>query len=188
MNSLRADWPEILRIYTEKMPEHFPANEIKPLDFMKRMYEAGEYTGYLCETEGREVAYLFVFNLPREQDVLLDFLAVDADCRGKKIGSWFLKQVKSQQYEMVNAFLEIEDPDCAGDEEERNIRLRRKGFYQRLGAVDTGVRTCIWGADYQILCLPGREIPAPEIVKEKIAAMYREMYGDDVFKKDVVIK
>ena len=190
MEIKQAAWPDILRIYREKMPQHFPANELKPEACMRRMYEDGCYEGFLCREPEGEAGYAFFFCLPGEPAVLLDFRALEEAFRGRKIGSSFLDELRAGAYAGRDILLEIDDPDKAPDEEKRTLWLRRQEFYRRLGAVDTGLRSCIWEAPYRILCLPAvkGQRPGREETREKLSRFYREMYGEEVYQRDIVIE
>lgn len=185
---IQADWPQIQSIYRTSMQRHFPANELKPESTMERMFRDGCYDGFLYQEAETTAGYAFFFRLPEEPAVLLDFLALEESFRGQKRGSRFLTELRETAYPGRDIYLEIDDPDFAPVEEARQLWLRRWEFYRRLGAVDTGVRSCIWEAPYRILCFPAAETPGADAVRAKLRRFYPEMYGPEVYEKSVAIQ
>ena len=65
---------------------------------------------------------------------------------------------------------------------------RRIAFYQRGGAMDTGVRTCVWGCEFQVLCLPCAEsLPGGDLAAT-LDGIYRIMFPPDFYKTQVVFR
>jgi GNAT superfamily N-acetyltransferase len=73
----------------------------------------------------------------------LDYIAVRPDARGSGVGSWLCNQlfdwVETQARRFIGdlprfTFLEVRNPIDAPDPEERDHRLARVRFYQKLGA------------------------------------------------------
>ncbi len=168
-------WNEIMQIYHKNMQVDFPAEEIKPLELLTKLYNNGNCNAYgmydydSCtdnnindnfneENASRLVAY-GIFEKPDCGDVwLLDYLAVDNSARGNGYGSRFLKEIAGvleNTGEISSVVAEIERIDRAADDSELDIRTRRKRFYMRNGLSETGVYTkADGGIDYEIICLP----------------------------------
>ena len=83
----------------------------------------------------------------------MDYYAFLEEQRNKGFGSIFLQNMRKQT-DFPGCYLECEDPETASSGEEKSLRRRRIGFYQRNGAFLTQVRACLFGVTYRMLWLP----------------------------------
>lgn len=110
----------------------FPAYERVPVAWIQESILAKKaqlWVGYYQQ----ELALMSIlYTLPSKDFILLVYLATVPHLRNIKIGSQFLNYiidfVKNQSKTLV---LEVEHPDFG---EDRELKQRRVGFYQRLGA------------------------------------------------------
>lgn len=110
----------------------FPAYERVPVTWIQEAIIAKKaqlWVGYYQE----QLALMSIlYSLPSQDFILLEYLATVPHLRNIKIGSQFLNYiinfVKNQSKTLV---LEVEHPDFG---EHRELKQRRVGFYQRLGA------------------------------------------------------
>lgn len=166
---------EVRRLYRERMKDDFPKNELKPLSMMEAAMDRGDYLtlGAFPPDQTDPAAYAF-FVTPGDA-ALFDYLAVRQDLRDCGVGSAFLRALGPTLARFRPVLLESDDPDHAPDEGERTRRLRRLAFYERNGLIDTGVRGCVFGADFRILVFPSpSDAPIPE--PEDTARLYRGLY------------
>lgn len=116
--------------------------------------------------DGKRAGLAFVVKIGAA--VLLDYLAIDPETRGKGIGGQALKAL-CKEYEGCNFYLEIEDPEAKCDN--RDERLARRAFYLKNGFVETGDRIRLFGIKMNILSY---NAAAPF---DGLDVIYREIYG-----------
>jgi GNAT superfamily N-acetyltransferase len=109
-----------------------------------------------------------------EDLVLLDYFAVEPDCRGTGIGSQALALLR-QRYAGRRFFLEIETPRLPSDNHAQ--RERRKGFYLRNGLKETGITVMLVGVEMELLT-DGSDLTYPEY-----RALYQNVFGDWLTKR-----
>lgn len=178
---------QVKKIYRAYMIKDFPADERKPLAMILKsmkqrtyeclgMFEAEELLGY-------------AFFVKTDNDYLFDYFATCEKYRNQGIGAEFLKQI-ARYYQNVNSIVgEVEDPECADNEEERELQDRRYHFYLRNGYIDTRVRVKLFGVDYIVLALdkPEGTMELSEI-KELYLAHYKRILPGVLFRRMVKIK
>lgn len=170
---------EITKIYETRMTKDFPPMELKPLYSIVDMVEQGIYE-CLFVNDRDPVGYAFVL-LPKGIPYgLLDYLGTFSEKRNQGYGGQVLKELK-KHYPDRKLMIESEYPDDAPD---REMAVRRLQFYQRNGAVDSGVESRIFGAHYVNLVLSGEEkdmaydLPPAEEVKDILTQLYTGMLPD----------
>ena len=84
---------------------------------------------FIYEEEGVERGYCIIDQI--QDYVLVAFLAVYKGNRGKGIGTKILKELEEKYSNKKGILLEVEDPDFAKNENEKNIQERRISFYER---------------------------------------------------------
>ena len=182
---------ELRRIWLERMPEDFPANELKPLSVIEAVFDRDEYLplgAFIappdpCGTDAADAVAAYAFFATPGNIALFDYLAVRRDLRDRGVGSAFLRALSPTLARFRTVLLESDDPDRAPDAGERDHRLRRLAFYEKNGLTDTGVRANVFGADFRILAFPSSADP-PD--REETATLYRELYR--TFMPESVLK
>ena len=164
--------PQVRALYRDRLQEDFPPDEVKPLDAIERAFARG---GYRCfgATDGAEIL-AYAFFVVHGRTALFDYLAVRKDLRDSGVGSRFLQALMAgplRDWDCV--LLEVDDPDAAPDQAERDHRDRRLRFYLRNGLTDTGVQANVWRVDYRILSLPVGTPRTAEEMRAIYAALYR---------------
>lgn len=175
---------EITKIYETRMTKDFPPMELKPLHNIIDMMEQGIYESLLvCDQE--PVGYALVL-LPKGIAYgLLDYLGTFSEKRNQGYGGQILKELMTY-YQDRKLMIESEYPDDAPD---RRMAARRLQFYQRNGAVETGVESSIFGAHYTNLILYKQQenmnfiltmaVPSAEEVKDILIQLYTGMLPDE---------
>lgn len=188
MNCTLLSYDDAAKLYTGVLADDFPPEELRPLTWMEPLMASGAYRAYLlCDGE-TPVAYAFLCKSPSENIYLVDYLAVFAPYRGKGVGTALLAALRSELSAADALLFEVDHPDFSDSEAERIKRERRIAFYQRGGAMDTGVRTCVWGCEFQVLCLPRAEsLPGGDLAAT-LDGIYRIMFPPDFYKTQVVFR
>ena len=171
---------EITKIYETRMTKDFPPMELKPLHNIIDMMEQGIYES-LFVYDQEPVGYALVL-LPKGISYgLLDYLGTFSENRNQGYGGQVLKELR-KYYQDRTLMIESEYPEDAPD---RKMAVRRLQFYQRNGAVDTGVESRIFGAHYVNLILSGQQndmicaLPPAEEVKDVLVQLYTGMLPDE---------
>lgn len=135
-------WLQIYRLYRSA----FPRCERKPFSIIVKMSRFGKTDVWRCTDHGTFVGLAITIN--GEQEILLDYFAMDKNLRGSGYGSAVLKALIAQ-YAPKTLFGEIEtvfDPA-----EDLDMRIRRKQFYLRNGLKEMGVMVYLFGVKMELL-------------------------------------
>ena len=124
----------------------FPRCERKPFSIIKKMKEQGK-TDIWYFYDGDEFVG-FATTINGEREILIDYLAISENVRGKGYGSSAIASILNI-YSGKGVFLEIEIPyENAENYEER---VRRKNFYLRSGLVPMNTYAKLFGVDMELL-------------------------------------
>ncbi len=161
-------------IYQIRMQRDFDPNELKPWSLIEKLWNRNEYAFYaLTESEAILGYALFA---RKENNYLLDYLAIEENHRDRGLGSLFLKMLAEQLQDTACIVVEVEDPGKAGSPEDRALRERRLKFYLRNGYRKTGVVARVYGVDYLILEVPADAEHTAEEIFEIYTDLYRSMH------------
>jgi len=136
-------WLQIYRLYRSA----FPRCERKPFRMIVSMWRRGKTDVWCCEWRGRFAGFATTIN--DEQLILLDYLAIARELRGRGIGSQMLDALK-QAYAGKGLFVEIESP--FEDAQDAKERRQRKRFYEANGMQPVGVMAGVFGVKMELLC------------------------------------
>lgn len=182
---------QIKDIYNQWMTRHFPANEMKPLQSIFRMWDMQAYVGLGMFQEDTEelMGYAMFARVPKEPIILLDYFAMLEQFRSGGMGSVFLQEMESYLKDFNGMLLEVEDIDFAETEEEISTRKRRNAFYERAGVKDTTVKSCVFDAHYSVLYYSFHEsaMISAKACERDLEAIYRIMIPGDKYDKYVSI-
>lgn len=182
---------QLLSVYGELAPQHFPADELKTVGVIETLLSRGAYEGlglFDCGTAGEPgklLSYALFLKPPGASAVLLDYYAVLQEYRSLGLGSVFLEGMKQCFPGAEGILLETEDPDAASCGEERSLRCRRNGFYVRGGARVTGVRCTLFRVPFRILYLPISRQLTDGQVQARLDAVYRFMLPEPLYSQNV---
>ena len=184
----RLTLPEMEEIYHTHMAADFPPDEIKPFSSITAMVQNQEYEGFGLFFREELRGYAFcVISHTEEKAVLLDYLAVVRGYRDEGLGSRILSHLRCQ-YGSVPVFLESENPAFAKDADSLETRNRRLAFYSRNLAVDTGIRSRVFGVEYVVLQLMEEESrPDKETAGRHLTDIYHTMFRPEWMGNKVVI-
>lgn len=169
-------YPEIFRNH---MKEDFAADELKPLSMMYDMLDRGIYEGYEFYEEDAWVGYVFLV-VGSGSCALVDYLAIGPQFRNRGYGSLFLTAITEKLLKERKApgglILESEKPEAGKTEEDRALRLRRIGFYERNAFRRTDLLCELFGVAYTVMYRPAKqeELKDPDVYRE-LRGIYEEM-------------
>lgn len=177
---LRADERESW--YREKLQRDFPADELKPYARIEALVGQGVYHCCLfADGAGTEMAYAYWKDCGKF--VLLDYLAVEPEARGKGVGSAALRILSEEIAAGRTMLIEAENPACAGSLAEQAARKARIRFYQKGGMRLSGVLEEAFGVEYRILT-GGPEADDREVAQAMMDAYY-QMVPADIVRREV---
>lgn len=159
---------------------HFPADEVKPLEMMEKIFKEGKYLSY-GYYEGDTLMAYTIF-LQKDNLLLLDYFAVMEQMRGSGRGSEIVDLMKSQLGDEKIIFLEVEEPN-AKEDEVRDLQERRIQFYLRNGAGKTGVMAKTFNVQYIILTI-GSDFYGIK-AQNAMETLYHTMLPDNIYEKNV---
>lgn len=171
---------DVFKIYETS----FPANEQQTLETLKIRLKEKKEVLFTAKIKNEVVGIGFLFDLLGSDFLLLDYLAVKENHRGKQIGERlfeFLKQYSKSQNKHL--LMEVDDPEYG---EDKPSRIKRIAFYQKNGA--------LWLKDvkYILPALDGTSITeqilmtvpnglknefSGEEIQRLVKVLYSELYG-----------
>ena len=164
------NYGQIEEIYNSQMDKDFPVNELKPLIAIQKALEEGIYECYGLFSGRFLLGYAFF--VKSERNYLLDYFAVTQVYRNKGYGSVFLNRLAGIMTDADCVICEVDDPDKGESPKEKELRERRKDFYLRNGFYMTTVRSCVFGAEFQLLTATKKR----RYGAEELAAIYSALY------------
>lgn len=144
---------EIERIYNNA----FPIDEKEPFALLKTLKN---YKFYVALDNDKVCAFASVI---QETDCLvIDYLAVDKDKRGKGVGAFMLNNLRLVSDNAKCIFIEIERLGL-GNTKEIEIREKRFKFYLKNGFIDLNTNIIFDGVKMQLMYLPlSKSIPTTQ--------------------------
>ena len=136
------DWWQVYKLYRQA----FPRSEQKPFSLIIKMAKTGK-TDAWCIMEGRRFKG-FATTINGSDAVLLDYLAISKEARGRGFGSKALAEMLLK-YTGRGFFVEIESAFEPGEDLE--LRRRRRRFYQSAGLEAFGVMADVFGVKMELL-------------------------------------
>ena len=176
---------QIKDVYKKHLMKDFPASERRPLARILKTMDDGNYEAYALTEDGAVLSYAFFIR--NGSAYLLDYLATDEARRSQGLGAAILSQARQRLTGASCILLEIEDPACAANEEEKTIRTRRQTFYEHCGYIDTGVRADTFGVRYVLMEL---SMPSPhnaEVLRNIYFDLYRAALPERIARKFIKI-
>jgi len=167
------DFHQIAEIYKTRMKQDFARNELKPLAAIQHPWERQAYDVYFLTCGEATLGYAGFVR--KGNDLLFDYLAVSEGHRDQGLGSIFLKQLAECLTGADCVVGEVEDPDAAENEADRNLRERRLKFYLRNGYRKTEVKSKVFGVDYRILEVPVGVDHSTEEIRKIYSDLYRSI-------------
>lgn len=175
---LGADFEQAYRIYEEALP----ASERKPRTLMEELVRREDYRVVALAAGEQVLSFLAVFVSLREEVALLEYLATSAHARNQGLGARMF--AKARELAGTRPLLVEFDSerDAAAD---RDMCLRRKGFYLRQGCrqieglhylmpqVGTTTPPAMDLAYHWEAC---SKPPPPDLIRRWLQTLYVEVY------------
>ncbi|ACL77285.1 GNAT family N-acetyltransferase [Ruminiclostridium cellulolyticum] len=170
----------------------FAPGEYPPYDTLYKQLEKGIQKGFMLVKEGIDVAYSVCTGDSTNSFVLISLLAVYKGYRGKGFGTEFLKMFKSRYCCETSVIVEVEKPEDAVDQKERNIREKRIRFYEKAGfRLLPDIVYAIWDIPMYLMILPmeNKTIDGNSInivnkeVEKAMSDIYLKLLGEKFFHK-----
>lgn len=136
------DWLSLQWLYLRA----FPREERKPFVAIRRMFREGRADVWCIRSHGKFVGMATTVN--GAELILVDYFAITEKSRGRGIGSGALDCLLSV-YGDKGVFLEIESTQSPG--QGRELRLKRKAFYQACGLESLNVHARVFGVPMELL-------------------------------------
>lgn len=177
---------EARAVYIGHAHKDFPSDELKPFSMIEMLWNKGCYKfyGFYYKEDDKLCAYAFTMADEAVNMLLLDYFAVCEYARGQGCGGAALSLLKSRCMEWDGIIFEVEDDDKAQSEDERRIRARRIAFYENNGVVMSAVKSFAFGVDYKLMVMPLGNEKAAENVGEKLAAIYKKMLPEEIYRRE----
>ena len=168
-------------LYRKVLAADFPPDELRPAAWVAELLARGQYFGFLFTDGETPVGYTFLCRADNQELYLVDYFAVFAPFRGKGFGSAMLEALRTEFSAAEALFFEVDDPDFAVADTEKNKRDRRLAFYFRGGLADTEVRTCVWGCEFRILSLDQTAAFRGQDAAEGLNAIYKILFPNEFY-------
>lgn len=181
---------QIEKLCMEQMINDFPKEELKPTELILHLADRGVYFGFgLFEDEDNDMSKLKAYALLAKDNksnwYLLDYFAVVSKYRQGGFGSWFLNSLmKTLNERSEGIILEIELIDAARNNEERDIRTRRRNFYLKNNIFTSGISSKVFETEFEILYYADNKEKKRELIEEKYSDIYKTMLPIDMFEKN----
>lgn len=189
MNLKKLTDRELLDVYTTYSPLYFPSEELKPLQTVEWLLSKEIYHAYGFYDKDQLLAYACLIQAKGQSVVLLDYYAVLEQYRSSGIGGIFLQKLAERLSDKEGLYIESEDPAFAHDSADCELRKRRIAFYERNGALRTGLLSQLFGVDYTILFLPCHSGTAwkTDWHFDRLNQIYLEMFPPKYYQRKVRI-
>ena len=181
----RMEFNELSAFY-EHIVRDFSKGEYAPYNILFKHIQNGAQSALVfCEGK-RDLAYSIITDNHDNLYVLLSLLAVFENCRGRSIGSAFIKALHELYNHKQAILVEVERPDQGETQEEVNFRKLRIRFYKKAGfyLID-GVDYSIWDIPMHLMALP--LVASKETINSEIGKsmydLYLSLMGDELIHK-----
>lgn len=167
------DFARVEDLYRTRMKQDFARNELRPLAWLRRVWNDGVYECYGLFAGEENLGYAFFVRLGG--NYLFDYFAIAQGHRDEGLGSFFLRELAARFAGADCVLGEVEDPERAKDADARALRERRLRFYLRSGYRETALTSRVFGADYRLLEVPTATAHTPEELKAIYTALCRSI-------------
>ena len=175
---------EMGNVYERHMKKDFPASELKPLESMYRMLDKEKYLPLGLYDGAELIGYAYFAYANKKTVALIDYLAICEVYRGHGIGDQLLQKIREYLQDWYGIILEVENPDYAESEEEREAQKHRIAFYLRNYVALTDVTLTLFGVPFRMMYLEGFKIKSEE-VEMYLKEIYHMMFPDEIYKRVV---
>lgn len=170
---------EFKELYRKHIVQDFPKTERPNLKgFRRRILKYNEKV-FIFEEEKIKKGYCLVSEVG--EYILVTFLAVYKENRGQGIGTKILNELKEKYNNKKGILLEVENPDFAENEKEKEIQTKRIKFYEKSEfEIVPNLNIKIFFVNFRIMIYHQEE---QEIERDEIVDRLKEYYRRNVGKK-----
>lgn len=152
---IRTMKPGELKGFYKHITRDFLPEEHAPYGILHRQLQNGVQEGLVFCEGTRELAYAICAANDPGGFVLISLLAVFQDCRGRGIGTEFIKALQQKYESKQGIVVEVERPDLSHTQEDRLVRQQRIRFYEKAGFyLIPGIEYSIWDVPMHLMTLP----------------------------------
>ncbi len=179
------NYMEIEYIYNKYMIIDFPKSELKSLKKIIRLTKLNRYFSYGLYENDELVGYaLFV---TYKNMILLDYFAILSEKRNSNFGSCGINLISDYFKGKYDIFiLECENPKFAESEEDKNIRNKRKRFYEKNGFEVINIEVKVYEVEF-ILLVKNNKINDLREISNTLYNLYGSMSNEEECKKNIFI-
>ena len=189
MDLIDIDCKEFKKFIYPQYIKLFPENERKSYRIIEKTVKKNVANIIKIVQNNEIVGFMIVNTLKDNLYVQEDYLAILQEYQGYGFGSKALKLLKDKYKDYNGIFIEIEKTGFGKDDDENNIRERRKKFYEKLGFKNLGIDIEMFGIlfeTYNLECSKNED-DNREIMKN-ILKIYYEIFGKRKVKKYIKIR
>lgn len=179
---------EIRDTYNIWMTKQFYPDELKPLAHIEKLLTKEKYRAYGLWNGATFVAYALFCMAKANSALLLDYYAVLPHFQDKGYGGKFLELLVKELKDWEDIILEVENPDFAENDKERDICQRRLRFYERNACEYTDAQVKLFGHEYVIMLLPAARRASNSEVVEQLDEIYHTMFSSEIYKKNIIMR
>ena len=170
-------------VYKERIVIDFPEDELKPLWAILNAMDQGKYECLGLFDGESMIGYTFLVKLGK--DYLVDYLSVYPDKRNSGAGGVMVNLLTEYLRDADNIIVEVENPEYAENEDQKELQSRRLAFYYRNGCSDTGLKVKTFGVPFIILRMGESSCNDLDALWELYQSFYREVLPKEMFEKSV---
>ena len=182
----RIDLDEIRDIYYNDMVRQFPDSERRSYANIVDLTTKGLYSGYGLFRETEICAYALLASIPQSGYIILDYLAVPDPWKKQGYGSEMLYRLRSHYSNTDRILIETEDPDALSGAE-RDIAMKRLGFYSKNGYRETNVEIGLFSVIYRLYVSNNANDTDNQLI-DKIELLYRTMIPLRLYERNVSLR
>ncbi len=176
----------------------FAPGEYPPYETLYNQLENDIQKGFMLVNDKKDVAYSICTADSTDSFVLVSLLAVYNGHRGKGFGSKFIEILKESYCGERSIIVEVEKPEAALEQKERNIRENRIKFYEKAGFILLpDIDYVLWDIPMYLMILPKETLKintdtindVNETIGKVMGDIYLKLLGKKFFHKmDLNIK
>lgn len=159
--------------------DSFPKFERKPFKFLLKNQKKNIYDLFVIEDD-EHTFFGLAFLVKHNNLVLLDFLAIDKQFQGQKLGTQTLKKLQELYHDKI-LVIEIESTTC-GTAKNITQRIRRKGFYLKNNMIKQDFNIILNNCEMEILAFNGT------ISFEEYFSIFQMLYNNKKANKYIQLK
>lgn len=177
---------QIKEVFEERMVDDFPPDELKPLNIMYLGLEAGTYECLGLFDKEEIVGYAFL--VKSNGDYLVDYLATYKERRNAGLGGVLIKLLCEYLNQAKSILVEVENPDYASSEEDRELQTRRLNFYIRNGFRMTGAMASCFKVPFIIIETGEGLVHTKQEIEEIYCRLYRTILPKELYDNNIIMQ